>query len=526
MRDLRIIVLSIVLTATTSAANNAGTLFVEPWYEGRSPDELYTALDRLAAAGVIEIPIMCPRPYPRGYIVDLLSKGTLTDAGLAPADERYLNLLKYEFADELGVPEDEIKRPLIYKTYEDRLAGWAGGYGVVKEIYQTRDDSYQGISELYHMQGDSYQEIKAVMNSGFNYEDWLNIRQWAKLHYFFNRESTPERLGRARLNREGTVHINPYVMYLSIGWPNVSFQLGRDQIVAGPGYHNQLFLSRNAPPLDMFRFNLNFTKASFTAITARLEPWDDRYLSFHNVLVRALPWLDVGVSEAVIYQDPHFPSVYLNPFLPYYIEQNYREDRDNNIMGIQLDFHLPKGIGIYGEYITDGGFLATRKDKEPFEKRGLLFGTYFPLTISERLLDIRCEYTNVRNTVYSHKIEGNSYTYDGATLGSYTGPDADELWLWGGFRYWPDVETSAEFALRRKGEGDYSRKNYRSKDKFLTGIVERGKEIAFGVLWEDLPLNGAIHSKAGYTLTDNYEHIENNRRDYFWANVQVKLGFE
>jgi len=512
MRNLRIVLLAVVLAVTNVVANNAGTLFVEPWYEGRTPDSLYIALDRLAAAGVIEAPLMCPRPYPRGYIVELLTEEYPTDIKLAPADERYLNLLKDEFADELRIPEEEIKRLPIYKTYDDRLAGYVSGYGVGKGIFQPDRNSYQ--------------EIKGVINSGFDYEDWLNIRQWAKLHYFLNRESTPERLGRARLNREGTIHVNPYVMYLSVGWPNISFQLGRDQIIAGPGYHNQLLLSRNAPPLDMFRFNLNFTRASFTAVTARLEPWDDRYLSFHNILIRALPWLDVGVAEAVIYQDPHFPSVYLNPFLPYYIEQNYRGDIDNSIMGIQLDLHLPKGIGIYGEYITDGGFLATKKDKEPFEKRGLLFGTYLPLTVSERLLDVRCEYTNIRNSVFSHFIDGNSFTYDGTTLGSYTGSDADELWLWSGFRYWPNVETSAEFTIRRKGEGDYGKKNYWSKDIFLKGIVEKENKIAFGVLWEDLPLNGAIQSKVGYTMSDNFEHIENNQRNYFWADLQVKLGFE
>jgi hypothetical protein len=293
----------------------------------------------------------------------------------------------------------------------------------------------------------------------------------------------------------------------------------------GPGYHNQLLLSRNAPPLDMFRFSLTFLRADFTAITARLEPTQDRYLSLHHIVIRILPWADRGVGEAVIYQDPQFPSVYLNPFLPYYIEQNYRGDKDNMLLVAQLDLHLPKGVRLYGEYLTDGGLFASNRDLEPFDKRGVLVGTYLPFTITNRSLDFRSEYTNVRNGVYSHKIAGNSYSYKGIPLGSYTGPDADEFWLWSGFRYWPNVETFVELTMRRKGEGDLSPESYRSKDSFLTGIVERDKDAGFGILWEDIFHYGSIRARIGYTWTENYEHVVGAQHNYLQADLQGAFGW-
>jgi hypothetical protein len=285
----------------------------------------------------------------------------------------------------------------------------------------------------------------------------------------------------------------------------------------GPGYHNQLLLSRNAPPLDMFRFSLTFPRADFTAVTARLEPTQDRYLSLHHIVIRVLPWADVGVGEAVVYQDPQFPSVYLNPFLPYYIEQNYRGDKDNML--------LPKGVRFYGEYLTDGGLFASNRNFEPFDKRGIIVGTYLPFTLMNRPLDFRSEYTNVRNSVYSHKITGNSYSYKGIPLGSYTGPDADELWLWGGFRYWPDIETFGELTLGRKGEGDLSPESYWSKDSFLTGVVEREKDAGFGVLWEDIFQFGSIRARIGYTWTENYEHVAGAERNYLRMDLQAAFGW-
>jgi len=502
-----------ILSVQNARANDAGTLPVAPWYEGRTPDTLYAAMDRLAAAGVIEYPLMCARPYTRGYIIELLEKGRLNDGELSLADRWYLNRLTDEFSVELGTetPDELGERRLFYETYEERVTAYIDVYGAGGAFYRGGDDSYfkDGI----------------VIDDGLEYGERFAIRQRSKIFGFVGRDYVPEYIDRARINEKTGVYVDPYIIYASLAWPNISFQFGRDQIELGPGYHNQLLLSRNAPALDMFRFTLSFPRADLTAVTARLEPADDRYLSLHHIVIRILPWMDIGVGEAVIYQDPQFPAVYLNPFLPYYIEQNFRGDRDNMLIVGGLDFHLPFGVRLYGEYLTDGGLFANRRDLEPFEKRGVLVGTYAPLTIADRPLDLRTEYTNVRNSVYSHRIDGNEYSYMGIPLGSYTGPDADEFWLYGGFRYWPNFEMSGELTLRRKGEGDLGPGSYWSKDSFLTGVVERDKEIAFGVLWEEILGFGAARTKVGYTWTENYEHERGRDRDYFWADVKVAAGW-
>jgi hypothetical protein len=493
--------------------NTAGNLLVEPWYEERVPDTLYTAIERLAAAGAIEYPLMCTRPYTRGYVVELLEKGNLAGEALSPADRWYLQRLTDEFGVELGVetPEELGARRFFRETYEERVTAFIDVYGTTNAYYRGGADSYfkNGI----------------VINDGLEYGEHFCIRQKSKIFGFLGRDYIPEYIGRARIIKKTGVYVDPNIIYASFGWPNISFQFGRDDMEIGPGYHNQLLLSRNAPPLDMFRFSLTFPRADFTAVTARLEPTQDRYLSLHHIVIRVLPWADVGVGEAVVYQDPQFPSVYLNPFLPYYIEQNYRGDKDNMLLVAQLDFHLPKGVRFYGEYLTDGGLFASNRNFEPFDKRGIIVGTYLPFTLMNRPLDFRSEYTNVRNSVYSHKITGNSYSYKGIPLGSYTGPDADELWLWGGFRYWPDVETFGELTLGRKGEGDLSPESYWSKDSFLTGVVEREKDAGFGVLWEDIFHFGSIRARIGYTWTENYEHVAGAERNYLRMDLQAAFGW-
>ncbi|UCE28361.1 MAG: hypothetical protein JSW52_06360 [Candidatus Coatesbacteria bacterium] len=503
----------LILITLNARANDAGTLLVEPWYEGRTPDTLYVALGRLAAAGVIEYPLMCPRPYMRGYVIELLEKGDIGGEGLSPADRWYLRRLADEFGVELGTetPNELGERRLFYETYEERVTAYIDVYGTGGGYYRRGTDSYlkSGI----------------IIDDGLEYGERFAIRQRTKIFGFSGRDYVPEYIDRARIILKTGTYVDPYIIYASFGWPNISFQFGRDQMETGPGYHNQLLLSRNAPALDMFRFTLSFPRADWTAITARLEPADNRYLSLHGFVIRLFPWVDVGVSEAVIYQDDSFPSIYLNPFLPYYIEQNFRGDKDNMLIAAGLDFHLPLGVRLYGEYLTDGGMFSSRRDLEPFEKRGLLVGTYLPLTIANRPLDLRSEYTNVRNGVYSHKFDGNEYSYMGIPLGSYTGPDADEFWLWGGFRYWPNFETSAEITLRRKGEGDLSPKSYWSKDSFLTGVVEREKELAAGFLWENIFRFGALQTKVGYMWTENYEHEQGRDRNFFWADVQGAVGW-
>jgi hypothetical protein len=494
-------------------ANDAGTLPVEPWYEGRTPDTLYAAMERLAAASVIEYPLMSARPYTRGYVVELLEIGNLSAGDLSPADRWYVRRLTDKFGVELGTetPEELGERRLFYETYEERVTAYIDVYGTGGAYYRRGTDSYlkNGI----------------VIDDGLEYGDRFAIRQRTKIFGFVGRDYVPEYIDRARIIKKTGTYVDPYIIYASFGWPNISFQFGRDQMEIGPGYHNQLLLSRNAPALDMFRFTLSFPRADWTAMTARLEPANNRYLSLHGFVIRLLPWVDVGVNEAVIYQDDSFPSVYLNPFLPYYIEQNFRGDKDNMLLAAELDFHLPFGVRLYGEYLTDGGMFANKRDLEPFDKRGILVGTYVPLTIADRPLDLRSEYTNVRNGVYSHKIEGNAYSFMGIPLGSYTGPDADEFWLYGGFRLWPNVETSAELTLRRKGEGDLSEKSYWSHSRFLTGVVERENDLAFGLLWEDVLKYAAIRTKVGYTWTENYEHEQGRENNYFWADVQGAVGW-
>ncbi len=508
-----IYVILLILSVPNARANDAGTLPVEPWYEGRTPDTLYVAIDRLGAAGVIEYPLMCARPYTRGYVIELLEKRHSTDGEIPRADRWYLRRLVEKFGVELGTetPEELGESRLFYETYEERVTAFIDVYGTGGAYYRRGADSYlkNGI----------------VIDDGLEYGGRFAIRQRSKIFGFVGRDYVPEYIDRARVLKKTGIYVDPYIIYASLAWPNISFLFGRDQMELGPGYHNQLLLSRNAPALDMFRFTLAFPPANFTAITARLEPAKDRYLSLHHIVIRVLPWMDVGIGEAVIYQDDSFPSVYLNPFLPYYIEQNYRGDKDNMLMVAELDFHLPLGVRLYGEYLTDGGLFATKRDLEPFEKRGILVGTYVPLTIANRPLDLRSEYTNVRNGVYSHKIDENSYSYMGIPLGSYTGPDADEFWLYGGLRFWPNVETSAELTLRRKGEGDLSPKSYWSKDSFLTGVVEREKELAFGFLWEDILKYAAVRTKVGYTWTENYEHEQGRERNYFWADVNGAVGW-
>jgi hypothetical protein len=501
-----------VITPCSVLGNNAGTLFVEPWYEERTPDTLYAAMERLASAGVIEYPLMSARPYTRGYVIELLEQGYSTEEELAPAEKWYLERLSYEFQDELGIDITRgKKRRLFNRTYGAHVEAYIDVHALDGVFYRRGDDSYL--------------KNGAVINDGLEYSEWLAIRQRTKIFGFVGRDYIPEYIGRTKVIKKTGVYVDPNIIYISLGWPNISFQYGRDNMEIGPGYHNQLLLSRNAPPLDMFRFGLTFPNADYTAITARLEPNDDRYLSLHHIVIRVFPWVDVGVGEAVIYQDPNFPSIYFNPFLPYYIEQNYRGDKDNMLLAAQLDFHLPKGIRFYGEYLTDGGLFASNRDLEPFDKRGILVGTYLPFTIMDHTLDFRSEYTNVRNGVYSHKIAGNSYSYKGIPLGSYTGPDADEFWLWGGFRYWPDLETSAELTFRRKGEGDISAESYWSKDSFLAGVVEKEKEIAFGILWEDILGYGAVRAKLGYAWTENYEHERGRERNYVWADVKAAVGW-
>jgi hypothetical protein len=410
-----------------------------------------------------------------------------------------------EFGVELGTETTGQlgERRLFYETYEERVTAFI-------DVYGTGGAYYRG-------GGDSYLKNGVVIDDGLEYGERFCIRQRSKIFGFVGRDYVPEYIDRARVLKKTGVYVDPYIIYASLAWPNISFQFGRDRMELGP-------LSRNAPALDTFRFTLSFPRADFTAITARLEPADDRYLSLHHFVIRVLPWMDVGVGEAVIYQDDSFPSVYLNPFLPYYIEQNYRGDKDNMLMVAELDFHLPLGVRLYGEYLTDGG-LIPNPPNEPFDKRGILIGTYVPLTIADRPLDLRSEYTNVRNGVYSHRIEGNSYSFMGIPLGSYTGPDADEFWLYGGLRFWPNVETSAELTLRRKGEGDLSPESYWSKDSFLTGVVEKEKELAAGFLWEDVLKFGSVRTKVGYTWTENYEHERGRERNYFWADVNGAVGW-
>ena len=170
--------------------------------------------------------------------------------------------------------------------------------------------------------------------------------------------------------------------YMTISLPHLAVEFGKDEARWGPGRQDNLGLSNHAPSFTMLRLKSKLGAFRLVSIAGVLRACPDRpdsplcrgmadesasyvvnrqsrtiekpkYIAAHRLEVALTDWLDLGFHEVVIYGDRGLEPTYINPFMFYWAAQSHLGDKDNVMMGLDVDIHPGGNRRYYLSYVID-----------------------------------------------------------------------------------------------------------------------------------------------------------------------------
>ena len=327
-----------------------------------------------------------------------------------------------------------------------------------------------------------------------------------------------------------------YIDYALFGYKYKSFlfTFGRTFRTWGPRDNDRLLISSNSPAFNQFSAEYQSGKFFLQYWTAKLNVWYEpdstrfnRYIAAHRVAFKPHPRLEIGLSETVLYarREGGMELYYLNPILPYYLEQ-WNNRIDDNIYW-QMDFmwYACPGLKMWGEFLIDDFQIDFVSEPHQIgfnfgiSELGLLLSKYFQIEV---------DYTQIRNTVYGQNKPYNSFSNEGVVIGSSLGTDSDRLRYVFTAHVSPYLRIKAGGIITRKGEGRfYNTDNYPAPkgEKFPSGIVETEFN---NYLRAEILHNNTMETY----ITCGYRHFENvdnsgndNYSPYISLNIAYHINF-
>jgi hypothetical protein len=301
-----------------------------------------------------------------------------------------------------------------------------------------------------------------------------------------------------------------------------SAQLGRERLLWGLGYDQQMVASGNVRVYDFIRAEARYKSFRYTFLHAWLlgeqssvnftipgdttvytEPTNaDKYFAAHRFEFSFPRLFDIGFQEMVIYSNRSPDLAYLNPLIVIESAQRSRGERDNVYWAFDLETHFLPGLQLSGTILFDdlhlGEFFEPRWYNRYAYQAGVALSD--PLFLPNMLCVV--EYTRVEPFVFSHnRSRESTYSSLDALLGPRIGPNADAWFFRLDWNPVNRVTLSGRVSLERSGEniydstgvlvknvgGDY-RQPHRPDDPndrvFLDGNLMKASTIDARLTWE------------------------------------------
>jgi len=472
---------------------------------------VYPAIERLASFGLIESGLINTRPLTRTELARLTGEAMGLIAERKPGDEvdgltlYLLKRLKKEFRDELSNLGmiDDVKVKTVIKPIDEMKIG-----------YHFLDGNYT----IYNNDGIRY---------GDNHNASLQISGHSDLFDTISLYYQPIFEYNQSLDDEEKTGIDLKKGYAKLNLGNIEFEIGRDSMWWGPGYHGSLLMTNNAEPFDMvkvsnprpillpwiFRYLGPFKAAWFITKLEKDRPIPEPYLTGLRLNFKPIPILELGVSRVVVMGGKGRPGLKGNDILKIITGGNIEtssEDTSNQIAS--LDFNLRLGFlrntEIYGEWggEDEASGLPT--------KNGYLAGIYIPRMTRDGKVDLRIEYANnhvsgAPDVWYNHSVYG-TYTYEGSIIGHHMGSDAEDIFARATSYLTNDLIAGIDIDMERRG---------------LSKAIQE-KHYQFGV---DLSYNITdmigVKGRYGFERVNNLNFVdgEDKIRHFFGGELTIRF---
>jgi hypothetical protein len=326
---------------------------------------------------------------------------------------------------------------------------------------------------------------------------------------------------RGYFNSQGAIgYYDRAEAHLSLRYPHVELQLGRQPVDWGPGRHGNLTLSDHPPAYDFITLRARLGRLKFVHLHGFLlsdvvhtyqtgdgfirKEYAEKYVAAHRLEYRPFWRLTVGLTESIIYGERDLDPAYLNPLLLFWSAQHSSHDRDNETMSADVEIIPFKGIRCYGAVLIDEIYLKEIFADDARNKVALQAGLHLVDPFGCNDTDLRLEYARVQPCVYSHKFPVNTYRHDGWPLGHWLEENGDDLSVLAGHRLSEHLRLTALFSRTRRGEPGQMPwcHTESSRYSFLQGVIDRHTQLK---LTADVEPFKDIRFLGGY----HWQHREN-----------------
>lgn len=201
------------------------------------------------------------------------------------------------------------------------------------------------------------------------------------------------------------------------------FQFGYDKNVIGNGYRS-LLLSDFSSNYLFLKINTRIWKLDYTNLYMELFPQNAsnpgnillprKYATLHRLSINATKWLNVGVTESVIFARPdRFDFSYLNPVIFLRSIEQQNGSPDNALVGFDVKANIAHRLQLYGQFLLDEFVLKELRAGNGWwgNKFGIQAGGKYINAFSVKNLDLQGEINLVRPFTYTHNSIVANYTH-------------------------------------------------------------------------------------------------------------------
>jgi hypothetical protein len=444
-------------------------------------------------------------------------------------DKAMLERLKGEFRDELQSStitfRTEEWEPHLYSWKDStgyvHVDGLAGGVAILRDDGANKDERH--IFAPY-VGGIIRGRIRGL---GF-YSDNRIFTEWGRGKYIQNYKASdgyPQNVDRDSTRATWDTSDS----YFSFQVQSFRFQIGRDRLRWGPCFFSGLMFSGLAPSFDLVKVQTETRAATFTWMHGELRSdCSHKWISAHRLEISLCKGIDIGLNEAVIYGNRGIETAYLNPFIPYLFAEHTLGDRDNVVMGFDMDITKIPSLKFYSEFFIDDLFA-------PWEFFSKYWGNKFAFTVGGLWIDpfgledsgFRWEYSRIEPYVYTHRDTVNVFEHYNFGLGHFLQPNSEGFFFQAEHRFSLALAMTMNFYSTKHGEGD-RRIPHTEQDgtekQFLCGIIEKRNRFGVQIEWEivrDVRFRGEL----ARILETNCDHIIANNQQWTEALLSVAINW-
>ncbi len=453
---------------------------------------VYAFLERCEARGLLPGLRDGVRPFSRLQVAQALGRLDAATAPLPRSDREILRELVVEFSEERRGPDPagcqqqcapEEGAGGARRTTMLVLAGREATL-VLEPLASHRTDLYTGLgrneAERIHRSAGGA-AVRGCLRGflGFS-SSFVQSMEYGSRTYRIRDDVHTQRLELPQLKGDrADFHEGKAAAIVAL--PFARLEVAKDDAAWGAAPADNLGLSGNAPSFAMVRLTADCGPVRAVSVHGSLRTCPGRpdspacwgtvdsarsyivngtartlerrkFLAAHRLEFSLAPWLDVGLQEAVVYGDRGPELLYAIPTMFLWAAQSYLGDKDNVVMGIDLDIHPGRGLRFYGAYLVDDMKKLRILSDDFANKFSAQLGALWTDPAGMDDTALRLEYVRLEPWIYTHRYPINTFSHFDLPLGNSLGPNSNRwraCWEWR-----PHPKTEIGFEARRTRHGD------------------------------------------------------------------------